>query len=75
MNKYSLAKQKTLAELCVKKDKRIEELIDHIKHSAISSDECTRNILGQVCDGCRCGKLTGQRNHDYRGIASIKNET
>jgi len=30
MNKYTLAKHKTLAELCVKQEQRIEELEAHI---------------------------------------------
>ena len=56
MNKYSLGKQKTLAELCVEKDTRIEELVSYIRHLADCNDTCTKNILGEVCDGCRCGK-------------------
>jgi hypothetical protein len=56
MNKYSMRKQKTLAQLCVEKDSRIDDLVAYIKHSSESSNTCTRNILGEVCEGCRCGK-------------------
>jgi hypothetical protein len=56
MNKYDLTKQKTLAELCVKKDSRIDELSAYIKYLANHSDICTKRILGEVCDGCRCVK-------------------
>ena len=56
MNKYDLTKQKTLAELCVKKDSRIDELSAYIKDAAKYSDICTKNILHEVCYGCRCGK-------------------
>ena len=56
MNKYSMGRQKTLAELCVKKDSRIAELVNYIKHAAESSDVCTKDILGEICDGCRCNK-------------------
>jgi hypothetical protein len=56
MNEYVLIKQKTLAELCIKKDTRIEELSNYIKHLGIHSDTCTKNILGKICEGCRCSK-------------------
>jgi hypothetical protein len=56
MMEYSMIKQKKLAELCVKKDGRIDELSAYIKDLANHSDICTKRILGEVCDGCRCGK-------------------
>jgi hypothetical protein len=35
----------------------IEHLREWIKREADANDTCTFNVLGEVCDGCQCGKL------------------
>jgi hypothetical protein len=66
MMEYSMIKQKKLAELCVKKDSRIDELSAYIKDLADYSDTCTKSILREVCNGCRCGKA-GKINPSGKG--------
>ena len=34
----------------------IEHLREWIKYEADANDTCTRDVLGEICDGCRCGK-------------------
>ena len=54
MNKYTLGKQKTLADLCEKKDKKILALEQWIESEGVVNDTCTYHILGKVCTGCKC---------------------
>lgn len=34
----------------------IQRLREWIATEGTNSDTCTRNVLGRVCDGCRCGR-------------------
>jgi len=34
----------------------IEHLREWIKSEADANDTCTRDVLGEICEGCRCGK-------------------
>ena len=34
----------------------IEHLREWIKLAGDADDTCTRNVLGEICDNCRCGK-------------------
>ena len=36
----------------------IEHLREWIKYEADANDTCTFDVLGEICGGCRCGKLT-----------------
>ena len=54
MSKYALGKQKTLADLCEKKDKRIRELEEWLDDEAGRNSTCIYNILNKVCSGCKC---------------------
>jgi hypothetical protein len=33
-----------------------KRLREWIKSEADANDTCTRDVLGEICDGCRCGK-------------------
>lgn len=34
----------------------IEHLREWIKFAGDADDTCTRGVLGEICDGCQCGK-------------------
>ena len=38
----------------------IESYREWIVSEAEISDACTLNILGKICDGCRCGKVKNE---------------
>ena len=34
--------------------RRIEVLCDWIRQEGMQTDTCTFNVLGEICEGCRC---------------------
>lgn len=42
----------------------LKHLREWIKIEADANDTCTRYILGEICDGCRCGKRSPIRNFE-----------
>jgi len=38
------------------KNKRVKALSEWIEQDGENTDTCTKDILGVVCNGCRCGK-------------------
>jgi len=38
------------------KNKRVKALTEWIEQTGENTDTCTKNILGTICTGCRCGK-------------------
>ena len=39
-----------------KAKREIERLRAWIAEEGVRNNTCTKNVLGKVCDGCRCGK-------------------
>ncbi len=35
----------------------IERLRNWIREEGVQTDTCTFNVLGKICDECRCGKI------------------
>ena len=38
------------------KNRKIKSLTEWIEQAGENTDTCTKNILGAICKGCRCGK-------------------
>lgn len=50
-----------VAAALIKLNARFENLKEWIKSEGERTNVCTFNILGSVCEGCKCGKVSGQK--------------